>query len=122
MVSTERMKMNAVRRRHKLLPVKIARSIPPLGGQHGKGLGAIAYAKLFCPYSGITWYVTEFDGHDQCYGVVVGYDIEWGSFSLRELAEARKSFGSVWVPAIERDKSWRPTTLREAVAADAMAV
>ncbi len=102
---------NDRRRRHKLMPVKLARLIPPLGSQDGKGDETVIYAKFFMVCGGWTWYVAEFDGVDQCFGLVQGVEREWGYFSLRELSELRDTFGWPafrWIPAVERDKFWRP--------------
>ena len=67
--------------------------------------------KLFSPYSGWTWYVTEWDAETgECFGLVQGFETELGYFSMDELAEA-KIFGTV--PAVERDLYWKPITLGE---------
>jgi len=68
----------------------------------------VAYAKFFHPVSNWTWYVIEFDGHDTCFGLVVGHNTEFGYFSLRELSE---SYG-VGLP-IERDRYLKPTQLQD---------
>ena len=71
----------------------------------------VARAKLFSPYNGWTWYVTEWDPRTgTCFGLVQGFEEELGYFDLTELAEAAV-FGGV--PAVERDLYWEPTTLGE---------
>ncbi len=71
----------------------------------------IAQVKLFSPYSDWTWYITEWEAETGlCYGLVEGFETEWGYFGLAELAEA-KVFGGV--PAIERDLYWEPKTIGE---------
>ena len=64
---------------------------------------AIAYVKFFSPYSGWTWFATEFDGEDTFFGLVIGHFTELGYFSLSEL----KSLG--WM--IERDRFFTPTPI-----------
>ena len=62
-------------------------------------------AKLFTPWSDWTWYVIEFDGEDQCFGYVKGFEAEFGYFSLTELASLEGPFGL----KVERDKYFTPT-------------
>lgn len=88
------------------------RKLPELYSQDGKGLDQIAYVKYFSPYSNWTWYATEFDGEDTFFGYVQGHDNEFGYFSLTELSN---TFTPFKVPLVERDKSFRPTRLREIV-------
>jgi hypothetical protein len=63
------------------------------------------HAKLFTPWSNWTWYVIEFDGIDQCFGFVKGFDAEFGYFSLSELASIQGPAGL----RIERDRYFTPT-------------
>jgi hypothetical protein len=67
------------------------------------------YVKLFFPSFQWTWYVTEFDGQDVCFGYVDGDFPELGYFSLKELVETRDKLGM----PIERDRSFRPCRLSE---------
>jgi hypothetical protein len=61
--------------------------------------------KLFHPASNWTWYVIEYDGDDLCWGLVQGFDIEYGYFSLKELFQLQGPFGL----SVERDKWFTPT-------------
>lgn len=72
-------------------------------------MAALAQVKFFLPGSGWTWYAAEFDGHDLCFGLVVGDFAELGYFSLAELEAVRSPLG---LP-VERDVHFRPTTLEE---------
>ncbi|MCL6753372.1 DUF2958 domain-containing protein [Nostoc sp. CCCryo 231-06] len=81
-----------------LLPAEIRALLPALYAQ-SECSDAIAYIKFFTPDSNWTWYVTEFDGEDTFFGLVVGFDEELGYFSLSELQEYRGALGIV----IERD-------------------
>lgn len=49
----------------------------------------IACRKLYSPVINWTWYVIEFDGIDQCFGLVKGFETEFGYFSLTELSGIR---------------------------------
>lgn len=100
-------------RRHKLLTAELRSQLPKLYAQDGKGDEATAYVKFFSPYTGYTFYVTEFDGDDTLFGwggFRDGND-EWGYASLNELASTTL-FGGV--PAIERDCGWEARTMTEA--------
>ena len=98
-------------RRHKLMTAEIRAALPALYTQDGKGDEATAHVKFFSPYSGYTFYVTEFDGDDTLFGWggFTGTQ-EWGYASINELASTTV-FGQV--PAIERDCHWASRTIRE---------
>lgn len=104
-------------------------SIPMLYAQDGKGDDGIAYAKFFLPGTGWTWYVLEGaavlddvngtevpltdpaalgDVQDVLlFGLVIGFEMEYGYFALSEIAAAR---GFAGLPA-ERDLYWEPTAV-----------
>ena len=83
--------------------------LPPLYQTDGQGMDAIAPVKFFTPDSSWTWYVTEFDGEDICFGLVDGLECELGYFSLREIEEVRGPLGL----AVERDLYFEPKALGE---------
>jgi hypothetical protein len=56
--------------------------------------------KFFDPTGSWTWYATEFDGKDTFFGLVDGFELEWGTFSLSELRSTKGRFGL----GIERDR------------------
>ena len=96
------------RRRHKLMTKELADNIPPLYANDGADDpdAVVARAKLFSPYTGWRWYITEWDAETgTCFGLVEGFETELGYFDLTELAEATV-FGRV--PAVERDLYWEP--------------
>ncbi len=100
-------------RRHKLMTKELGDTIPALyANENADDYDAVlAPAKLFSPYNGWTWYITEWDPKTGlCFGLVEGFETELGYFDLTELAEVTV-FGSV--PAVERDLYWKPTTLGE---------
>jgi hypothetical protein len=92
----------------KLLTKTISKKIPPLYAQDGKGNDAIAYLKLFLPWSSWTWYITEMNPEtEECFGLVDGFERELGYFNLSELANITGPFGL----KIERDIAFEPTPL-----------
>ena len=74
-----------------------------------KGLDSLAQVKFFTPDSNWTWYASEFDGEDIFFGLVVGFEVELGYFSLSELQSVR----GPWGLPIERDLHFEPKTLKE---------
>jgi hypothetical protein len=81
--------------------------LPELYSGEELGLDAQAQVKFFTPDSGWTWYASEFDGGDIFFGLVIGFELEIGYFSLSELQEARGPRGLL----IERDLYFEPQTL-----------
>ncbi len=82
--------------------------------QYGKGAdldGQNVVAKFFDPCGSWTWFVMNQDPDDPDYlwGIVKGFEVEQGSFSLSELQKYRGRFGL----GIERDISFRPQPARE---------
>ncbi len=71
----------------------------------------IAPLKFFSPDSNWTWYPTGFDGDDIFFGLVSGYAVELGYFSLTELEELR---GGLSLP-VERDLHYKPTSRNELI-------
>ena len=100
-------------RRHKLMTKELGEKIPALYANEDVEDydSVLAHVKLFSPYTGWRWYITEWDRQTGlCFGLIEGHDTELGFFDLTELAEATV-FGRV--PAVERDLHWKPTTLGE---------
>ena len=100
-------------RRHKLMTKELGNTIPALyANENVEDYDTVmAKVKLFSPYNGWTWYVTEWEAETGlCFGLVEGFEVELGYFDLTELAEATV-FGQV--PAVERDLYWKPQTLGE---------
>ena len=71
----------------------------------------MAVVKYFSPYNSWTWYAVEFDGEDTFFGLVDGFELEWGYFSLSELASV--AIAGNTVPAVERDLYFTPTQVIE---------
>ena len=100
-------------RGHELMTKEQAEKIPAIYAHKNVRCydDVLVPAKLFSPYTGWRWYITEMDTETgTCFGLVEGFETELGYFSLDELAEATV-FGGV--PAVERDLYWQPKTIRE---------
>ncbi len=94
----------------KLLTQEIRRALPALRSTEGLGMDAPIIVKFFTPTSNWTWYATEFDGEDLFYGLVDGFEKEFGYFSLSELESVHGPYGV----GIERDQYFGTNhTLRE---------
>ena len=94
----------------KLLTKEIFRRLPPLHSSDREN-DPIVQVIFFAPWSGQTWYATEFDGVDTFFGLVVKRpEMEWGYFRLKEL-ESLKRPGFRGVPAIERDIWFDPAPI-----------
>jgi hypothetical protein len=83
--------------------------LPALYSGEELGLEAKAQVKFFTPDSNWTWYASEFDGEDVFFGLVSGFEVELGYFTLSELRQARGPLGL----QIERDLHFEPKTLDE---------
>jgi DUF2958 family protein len=97
--------------------------LPELYSGEEKGEDALAQVKFFSPDGGWTWYASEGSYVDEdgyfdtdkpkveflFFGLVAGFEVEFGYFSLSELESVR---GSLGLP-IERDLYFEPKTLRE---------
>lgn len=98
----------------KLLTAEIKRKLPKLYATDGlPNEERMVVAKFFDPYGSWTWYVLEGeeqeDGDWLFFGLVEGFEKEFGYFSLREL-ESSEKFGR---QRIERDKYFDPVPLTE---------
>lgn len=83
-----------------LLTKEIRGKLPRLGATENIPTAEkICVVKYFQPWGSWTWYAVEFDCKDIFFGLVDGFELEWGSFSLSELQSVNGPFGL----AIERD-------------------
>jgi len=85
------------------------KKLPQLRSGEELGLEAPAQVKFFTPDSNWTWYASEFDGVDTFFGLVSGFEVEFGNFSLSELQQV---LGPMGLP-IERDLHFEPKKLSE---------
>jgi len=95
----------------KLLPNDVRERIPPLySGERLTKDQRMVVAKFFNPTGNWTWYVLEGQPEDDdylFYGLVDGFEKEYGGFSLKELESVKGRFGL----GIERDMYWTPISL-----------
>jgi len=96
-----------IQHRIRLLDQTTREKLPPLYSGEHLGLEALALVKFFTPDSNWTWYASEFDQEDTLFGLVSGFEVELGYFSLAELEEARGPLGL----HIERDHYYTPKSL-----------
>lgn len=96
----------------KLLTKAIASKIPGLyETEETKLADKMVHVKFFSPYNGWTWYGVEYDPETRVFfGLVQGFENEWGYFSLEEFEELNKRKG---FPVIERDIYFTPGTVRD---------
>ena len=72
----------------------------------GSDMSQMVVGKFFDPTGSWTWYLMNQDPDDPDYlwGIVKGFEVEMGSFSLSELQSVKGIFGL----GIERDKYFTP--------------
>jgi Protein of unknown function (DUF2958) len=90
-----------------LLDGEQSAALPQLRATEDLSDDAIAVVKFFTPDANWTWWATEFDGNDLFFGLVSGFEVEYGYFSLSELEQIR---GVLGLP-VERDLYYRPQSL-----------
>jgi Protein of unknown function (DUF2958) len=90
-----------------LLTPEIRATLPKLYSGEQAGLETSAQVKFVSPDSGWVWYASEFDGSEIFFGLVIGYEIELGYFTLEELTHTRGPLGL----KIERDLDFVPQPL-----------
>lgn len=99
-----------------LLPPEVRTSLPKLYAQDGAN-DPVVHVKYFTPDNNWTWYATEGEeeeGDFRFFGLVIGFEREWGYFVLSELQSARGPLGL----AIERDLYFTPSPLSEVLRRD----
>jgi hypothetical protein len=94
----------------RLLPEELARTLPALYSQEDQGEDALAIVKFFTPWTDWTWYASEYDPETRIFfGLVRGFEREYGYFSLDELETLRGLGGRM----VERDLNWTPKPLAD---------
>ena len=83
-----------------LMTEEIAKTVPRLYEQDGAEDPTV-YAHYFSCVNGWDWWLLEFDGTDEAFGLVEGYDDELGYFSIKEMAELNRQMGFA---AVEREE------------------
>lgn len=97
----------------KLLTSEIKKKLSkyPLYSQEGKGGDTVCVCKLFLCQGAWTWYITEWDGNDTAFGIIVNGrgEAEIGYISISELMSVRTRLGL----GVERDIYFSPTKVRD---------
>jgi hypothetical protein len=76
----------------------------------GSDMEQMVVAKFFDPMGSWRWFLMNMDKDgDYCWGIVDGYAVEMGSFSMRELQSIQLPLGL----GIERDKFFEPVKASE---------
>jgi hypothetical protein len=91
---------------YEFFPDDLRKSLPPRYSQE-KERDPIVHVKFFCPWNQWTWYATEGDEEDGdfiFFGYVIGFEREWGYFSLNEMSSVTGPMGL----KIERDIHFSP--------------
>ena len=100
-----------------LLPVELRKTLPPLYSQESCPT-PIVHVKLFTPDSSFTWFVTEGaeqeDGDWLLFGLVIGFEEEWGYSLLSEIASVRGPLGL----RVERDLWFTPGPIDQVLRRD----
>lgn len=97
------------KKRRKLLIRDLRKVLPPIMSTDHQELGAKARVKLVHPVSKWIWYLVEFDGERQFFGVVVGSCTELCTFYWSDLMAHENTYGA----AFEIDANFSPRTIRE---------
>lgn len=94
-----------------MLTKEIEKSLPKLYATEKVPVSdKVLVVKYFTPWTNWTWYGVEYDPVDRLFfGWVVGFEKEWGYFSLDELESVKGPFGL----KIERDLYWTPRKFSE---------
>jgi hypothetical protein len=70
-----------------LLTKELAEKLPKFYATEDEPLeDKVAVAKFFHPVSNWTWYAIEYDGEDTCWGLVSGFETEFGYFHSQSSA------------------------------------
>lgn len=91
----------------KLLTRALEWRLPAIGSQENLSLDDHKfYVRFFTPFSNWTWYACEFDKASRIFfGYVIGFEKEWGEFSLTEMEEQGIN--------VERDLYFKPCKFSE---------
>lgn len=100
----------------RLIPDEIRKALPPIYTNESKPVDEVIVITKFFSALGVgTWWITEFDGDDTCFGWVdigMTYGVpEAGYISVSELENLHRGK----MPIIERDLYWTPKTWKEAL-------
>lgn len=99
-----------------LLPEEAKKVLPKLYHYEETKTPPVAVIKFFDPTGSWTWYAAEGQEEDDDFifwGLVDGFEAEYGYFSLNELQHAKDGQRGLSALPIERDLYFHPTPLKE---------
>lgn len=97
-------------KKEKLLPKSLVKKLVKNDEQVNKNDNPMVLAKYFYPDFSWTWYAISYDEKTEVFfGLVDGFEREFGSFSLEELVDNRGKLGC----EIERDLYFKPIKLKD---------
>lgn len=114
-MSTTNRKANPNRKptAHDLMTPELAKQMPALYAQDGKGANAIVHAHFFL--GGSDWYALEYDGKDEFFGFVcLNGDTQMAELGYFYRSELESVCVGPLRQRVERDLHWKPKTLAEA--------
>lgn len=96
----------------KLMTKEIEARLPKLYETEGIEAGEkVVQVKFFCVTNGWEWYGVEYDPEQKLFfGLVKGFETEWGYFSLDEFEQINAVNR---YPIIERDLYFKPTKIKD---------
>ena len=90
----------------KIVTKHMMKTTPSLGSTENVSMSEkILHTKLFTPWGNWTWYICEANFETgECFGLVEGFEKEWGYFNLFELQQIRGPMGL----KVERERAFQP--------------
>ena len=96
-----------------LMTEELAEGLSPLYATEGEG-DPVALVHCFSCLNGRDWYLTEYDpATGEAFGLVRGFETEWGCFSVREMEELNRSAASTPSSATSASSPLPPARSRE---------
>lgn len=92
-----------------LLTNKLRNELPALYSQENNP-APVAAVRFIDTLGNWSWYAVEFDGENTFFGLVLGFEREFGYFSLSEFEEVNQSAGFA---RIQRDRDFQPTPVHD---------
>jgi len=99
-------------RGHQLLPATVARKLPAIYSQENVD-DPVALVKLFSPYSGAVWYLTEYDPSSKRAFGWADLGMGGGELGYIDITEL-EGLNRRGLPLVERDLYWKPMPLSRA--------
>lgn len=99
-------------RGHQLLPATVARKLPAIYSQENVD-DPVAQVKLFSPYSGAVWYLTEYDPSSKRAFGWADLGMGGGELGYIDITDL-EGLNRRGLPLVERDLYWKPMPLSRA--------